>query len=110
MNCYDRQGNPISYDRWGELHNDMEYKRIALDPLMFRDEPVTVSTVWLGLDHSFGAGPPIIFETMVFGGPYNQECWRYSTEQQAREGHALVCHDLVHRMSTTEREQQPPPE
>lgn len=25
-----------------------------------------LSTVWLGLDHSFGFGPPLIFETMLF--------------------------------------------
>lgn len=25
-----------------------------------------VSTVFLGLDHSFGHGPPILFETMIF--------------------------------------------
>ena len=26
----------------------------------------TVSTVFLGLDHQFGKGPPLLFETMVF--------------------------------------------
>lgn len=26
-----------------------------------------VSTVFLGLDHNFGGGPPILFETMYFG-------------------------------------------
>jgi hypothetical protein len=32
-----------------------------------------VSTVFLGLDHSWGIGPPILWETMVFGGKYDQE-------------------------------------
>lgn len=32
--------------------------------------PCKVSTVFLGLDHRFGeGGPPILWETMVFGGP-----------------------------------------
>ena len=47
-----------------------------------------VSTVWLGIDHQFGNGPPLIFETMTFRGTHalgDQE--RYSTEAQAIEGH-----------------------
>jgi hypothetical protein len=48
-----------------------------------------VSTVFLGLDHRFGSdGPPIIFETMVFGGPFDQQGERYSTWAEAEAGHA----------------------
>ncbi len=46
-----------------------------------------VSTVFLGLDHSFGSGPPLLFETMVFGGPLDGEMDRYTTWEQAEEGH-----------------------
>lgn len=50
-----------------------------------------VSTVWLGLDHSFGSGPPLIFETMVFDGlggdSVNDEQERYSNEAEALAGH-----------------------
>ena len=46
-----------------------------------------VSTVFLGLDHSFGSGPPMIFETMVFGGPMSDEIERYSTWEEAEKGH-----------------------
>lgn len=54
-------------------------------------EPViTVSTVFLGLDHSFGEGPPVLFETMVFGGKHNEEQWRYCTWDQAEVGHRQV--------------------
>lgn len=41
-----------------------------------------VSTVFLGLDHRYaGAGPPLLFETMIFGGPetIDLDCWRYSS-------------------------------
>ena len=48
---------------------------------------VEVSTVFLGLDHAFGSGPPMLFETMVFGGKYSDEQWRYSTWDEALEGH-----------------------
>ncbi|HDZ39795.1 MAG TPA: hypothetical protein ENH62_16225 [Marinobacter sp.] len=49
-----------------------------------------VSTVFLGEDHSFGEGPPLIFETMVFPlGEWNQQDMnRYSTLEQAKAGHA----------------------
>ena len=56
---------------------------------------VDVSTVFLGIDHSFGTGsPPILFETMVFGGKHNELQERYSTIEQAREGHQRIC-DMV---------------
>ena len=54
------------------------------------DEPigdVRVSTIFLGLDHSFGFGPPLLFETMVFGGPLDQNQDRYTTWEEAKEGH-----------------------
>lgn len=47
-----------------------------------------VSTIFLGLDHSFGEGPPLIFESMTFPG-YDQE--RYSTWEQAAAGHLAMC-------------------
>lgn len=48
---------------------------------------VTVSTVFLGLDHSFGSDPPVLFETMVFGGLLDEEMARYETWDQAVAGH-----------------------
>ena len=44
-----------------------------------------VSTVFLGLDHNFGKGKPLLFETMIF--PECEYCKRYSTWQEAEEGH-----------------------
>lgn len=52
---------------------------------------VNVSTVFLGLDHSFGYGPPQLFETMAFGGELDQEQERYSTWDQAIAGHDVMC-------------------
>lgn len=44
---------------------------------------VRVSTVFLGMNHQWGAGPPLIFETMIFGGPYDNYQWRWSTRAEA---------------------------
>lgn len=50
-----------------------------------------VSTVFLGLDHNFGGGPPLLFETMTFALGESGEQWRYTTQEQALAGHlALV--------------------
>jgi hypothetical protein len=47
-----------------------------------------VSTVFLGLDHRFfDDGPPLIFETIIFGGPLDEEQWRYSSYNDAETGH-----------------------
>jgi hypothetical protein len=55
-----------------------------------------VSTVFLGLDQSWGGGPPLLFETMAFWyceGGYEQE--RCSTWLQAQEQHARMCAEVV---------------
>jgi hypothetical protein len=51
------------------------------------DFDVEVSTVFLGLDHSFGQGEPLLFETMVFGGESDGKIDRYSTWDEAEKGH-----------------------
>ncbi len=51
----------------------------------------TVSTVFLGLDHSFGGGPPMIFETMILSGPHADYQTRCSTWEEAEEMHRVAC-------------------
>ena len=57
--------------------------RVAGKPVVFVD----VSTVFLGFDHQIGEGPPLLFETMVFGGPLDQESDRCSTWEDAEKMH-----------------------
>lgn len=60
---------------------------------------VRVSTVFLALDHNFsGEGPPLLFETMVFGGVEDGRQWRYSTWREAEEGHAVVIQSVRQAM------------
>ena len=49
---------------------------------------VNVSTIFLGLDHSFSDGPPLLFETMIFGGEHDQYQDRFATWEEAEAGHA----------------------
>lgn len=52
---------------------------------------ITVSTVFLGLDHRwFGEGPPIVFESLVFGGPLDGDGGRYASWDDAETGHKML--------------------
>jgi hypothetical protein len=55
-----------------------------------RDEigDILVSTVFLGLDHSWTpGGKPVLWETMIFGGEHDQYQERYTSHKDALEGH-----------------------
>ena len=51
---------------------------------------IEISTVFLGVDYS-RTETPILFETMIFGGPLDQQCERCSTY-----GEALIMHKLMY--------------
>lgn len=61
-----------------------------------------ISTVFIGIDHSFGYGPPLLFETMVFGGPMNEFQDRYTTRAEALAGHESVCQQAAAAIRTPE--------
>jgi len=67
-----------------------EYRIVGLDYIEVGSDEVKVSTVWLGLDHGFPwiKQPPVIFETMIFGGTWDHRMWRYCTHLEAIAGHA----------------------
>lgn len=68
---------------------------------------VRVSTVFLGMDHSWGAGTPLLFETMLFGvdGELDTDIQdRYSTYEEAEKGHEKMV-ELV-KKAVRERKDQ----
>lgn len=84
---YDKSGLPISFREWARLSEQSEYRFIKQDIL---PDGKFVSTVWLGLNHRFDDGPPLIFETMVFGSREDfdeLDLLRYATLPEALEGH-----------------------
>lgn len=87
---FNRQGQPVSQEEWvAGFSLDRHVDLTDLGTLG------RVSTVFLGLNHAFGDGPPLIFETMVFGGPMDEYMERYSTEEEAAAGHAFVVQALM---------------
>lgn len=80
---------------WFE-HERNKHRRGEPTHFVVRQEDVgeyEVSTVFLGLDHSFGLGPRLLFETMVFpkhGQSGHEWMDRYPTWDAAAKGHADV--------------------
>ena len=52
---------------------------------------IHVSTVFLGMDHNWsGEGGPVLFETMVFRGDFDEHMWRWRTWDEAVAGHDAI--------------------
>lgn len=55
-------------------------------------EEAEVSTMFLCFDHAFGRGPPVLWETMIFGGPLDQYQDRCAgSREQALAMHEKAC-------------------
>lgn len=92
---FDKDGSPLTALEWSKKLESIEYKRIAATDL---PNGKLVSTVWLGLNHNFIDGPPLIFETMVFPAKGEADkrdwgeldCEHYSTLAEAEAGHKAM--------------------
>lgn len=100
---YDREGRPITMQKWSRMFEDIRYRVVASNNV----NNIWISTIWLGLDLNYGlGGPPLLFETMVFDTDNITRPWRdiemrrYSTEAEAREGHAELL-ELVTLLEST---------
>ena len=92
----DDAGDPVACADllvWGRWIEDND-RQVAEDFVTFKDVTVRVSTVFLGLDHNFGDGPPILYETMVFEGENDQDQYRYGSREEALAGHEAVLAEL----------------
>jgi hypothetical protein len=76
-----------SLKQWAEWHADSDDRQVGLAVI----GQAQVSTVFLGIDQAFRGRPPMLFETMVFGGPVDKEQLRCSTWEQAETQHESVC-------------------
>lgn len=93
MDMYNINGRiPSKVDdikQWEGMCN-IEKRRVGYTDV---NEDVAVSTVFLGLDHaipSLHGNTPILFETMIMGGPNDGYQERYATWEQAEAGHARI--------------------
>ena len=76
------QPDLLKWGKWMETPGNRIVKQETLP------DGVTVSTVFLGLDHRFGDdGPPVLFETMIFGGEHDNDAARCCTWDEALAQH-----------------------
>jgi hypothetical protein len=74
-------------------------RRVARDEI----DGILISTVFLGIDHNFDDGPPILFETMVFDDVHkwlDNEMRRYCTWDEAEQGHRELVEEIKARLAT----------
>lgn len=89
----DEKGNPIPCEDLMEWARWMEKvdRRVGSDIFTGKSgEEIRISTVFLGLDHSFSYGPPMLYETMIFGGDHNDYQERYFLKEEAIAGHKIA--------------------
>ncbi len=89
----DEAGKPKPVDdvlEWGRWLSTAK-RHVADDTV----NGVRVSTVFLGIDHRFGDGPPLLYETMTFGvSDEDQIQKRYCSREDALNGHRAIVESL----------------
>lgn len=90
---WDRQGQEITLKEWYVLMADIEYRRVRRSSV----HGVWISTVWLGLDHSFGDEDHQIFETMVLTNRrrFRHRSWADWQLRHASLAEAVRRHDAI---------------
>lgn len=85
---YDREGNPIDFYEWAEIVEGLD-RTVENTAVKGGPADVEISTVWMGVDKGFRSDEdrPKVFETMVYGGTFDDKRELYATETEAREGH-----------------------
>lgn len=79
-----KEAVPADLMEWGRFFENSE-NRIVAKTAIGNSE---ISTVFPGLDHSFsGDGPPLLYETMIFGGMHDEYQRRCSTWVEAEAMH-----------------------
>jgi len=88
----DDEGQPVRCDDlliWAAWFENSAHDRSRVIKQDYAEESdrVGVSTVFLGLDHAFGGGPPVLWESMVFGTSLDGTTARYTSRADALRGH-----------------------
>lgn len=87
-------GDTTAYISWREANP----QSMRVDETRIGD--VCISTVFLGLDHSYTPGAmPVLFETMIFGGTHDQYQDRCCTWEEAKAMHRKAVNMVVQRLT-----------
>lgn len=77
------------------LKNRFENKTLSMVRQNQVSKKVWISTVFIPINmRYFGEGPPIVYETMIFGGKHDQLQIRYSTYKEVLNSHRKLVKKL----------------
>ncbi|EJW13988.1 hypothetical protein M5X00_29690 [Paenibacillus alvei] len=77
---FDRQGNPLEFEKWANLLEDDNYRVVEQTTL---EDKTLVSTIWTGIDNSINNSKQV-FETVIFPPDGSTEMvGRWSSEEEA---------------------------
>jgi hypothetical protein len=83
--------NCANDDEWFAWFEDINNRRVALTNI---SDEISVSTIFTGLDLMPHEGPPLLFETEIFGGEYGGCRWGFATWDEAKIGHQIIAEAL----------------
>jgi hypothetical protein len=114
---YYPDGKPIVSDdlmddtiKWALLFEESEERIVGRTKTLYGEN---LSTVWLGMDHGFRCGQPLIFETMLFApelgqqakwGTIETDCEREARELREKYIKKHFPHDQLQLCYATQRE------
>jgi len=84
--------DPVKWSEWFSIA-DRHIKKTYIPN--DSDEMIVVSTVFLGIDHNFFGGHPILYETMVFSGPLDEAQYRWDSRDNAEAGHEIIVQNVL---------------
>lgn len=91
----DAAGNPVrcdDFDAYADWHATADRTVCKSKDEGEDGQEIEISTVFLGSDHSFvPGGLPVLWETLVFGGPLDGEMELYTSKEDAVAGHQAMC-------------------
>lgn len=83
-----RVKDALEWAEWFETADRIVKKTLIHD--------IEISTVFLGINHNYFGGPPLLFETMIFGGEHDEYQDRCGTWDEAEDMHKKAM-ELVRR-------------
>lgn len=99
------EGEPVECDflAWLQWFENGEARVLRQDQV----GSFKVSTVFLGVDHGWGDGPPLLWETMIFDDRTHAEAFdgyqeRYSSRRAALDGHHRAVETVLRTLDTTQ--------
>lgn len=91
-----RDKTPVAVSEFSEFLRWMVRNQSACQVARNQVGKSFVSTIFTGSNYnSVAQGPPLVFESMVFGGPMDLMIKRYSTWDQALKGHNDLIKELT---------------